>query len=143
MKELAKRLGRLNSLNSDSLIEDSFRAYQISGYSGDAPISILILGSKRIGRELIKTTVDRNGIHIHHYLYFYDWVDPQRPQVRCGIEVNKRRMRLYEAPLEGSRKDVGYIDSPTQEQINFSFHFLSQMPTGPGDFRFRVEPYKP
>ena len=139
MKELGKELERLSGQKTGETITDAYNAYLIKDYSDHEQDSTVILGVKRIGRELVRTSVHKGEIHIHHYLYFYDWVDPRKPEIRRGIEVERNRVRFYEVAVEASRQDAVYITNPTDERINYSIHFLKQMPTGPGDIRLGVK----
>lgn len=139
MKELGRVLEGLNGQKTGKAIEDAFNAYQIEGYSGNEEDCITVLGVKRIGRELVRTSVHRGDMHMHHYIYFYDWVDPREPETRWGIETDRENVRLYSVPVGRHREDASYVPNPSPERIDYFLHFLQQMPTGPGDIRLAVK----
>ncbi len=112
-------------------ISAAYKAFEIPGYSGDEPNRVIHINGKRVGREFVKMTVDADGVHRPHYIYYYDYTDAINPNLRLGIEADRRKIQLYYALIAGGHEQITYTGNPSAEE---AADFLRTMPRGPGNF---------
>jgi hypothetical protein len=118
-------------------INHTLESYSIKGYSANEPNRTLVLGRKRLGREQVEVT--SKSERRTKVLYFFDWTSPANPLERLGVEAGSNGLRYYRLADGDPRNNSVYIDKPTLDEITYFSSQIKNMPTAPGDIRFRTE----